>query len=233
VKPAVPVANPAQRAVRPEQPVVRPEQPVARPEQRAARPEQRAARLAAPAAPAQAPAAEPAPAHPTPAPTERRPARRCYPDNAGSAATDELRMGLVMTKVTILNFVDLQNANAGLISRDSIRSVTLEALADTGAIGMAIPEDVAERLGAPVVSHERVRVADGRLLVVPRVGGLWIEVLERGVQGEAYVLPKGATPLLGAVQMELMDLVVVPASGEVIPNPAHPDGPILPLLRAS
>jgi clan AA aspartic protease len=142
-------------------------------------------------------------------------------------------MGLVMTKVRIVNFADMQNANAGLISHDSVRAVEIEALPDTGAIAMAIPEDVAEKLGAPVVRQQPVRVADGRSLVVPCVAGLWIEVLGRSVTGEAYVLPKGTTPLLGAVQLEIMDLVVVPSSGEVIPNPAHPDGPILPMLLAS
>jgi clan AA aspartic protease len=142
-------------------------------------------------------------------------------------------MGLVMTKVKILNFTDLQNAKAGLISHDQVRSVEIDALADTGAISMAIPEDVVEKLGAPVVGYKRVRVADGRSLVLPYVGGLWIEGLGRDTGGDAIVLPRGATPLLGAVQLEMMDLVVVPSSGDVIPNPAHPDGPILPMLLAS
>ncbi|HEY2409526.1 MAG TPA: hypothetical protein VGI10_26145 [Polyangiaceae bacterium] len=138
-----------------------------------------------------------------------------------------------MVKVRLVNFVDIQNAKAGLIREDQIRSAEFEALADTGAIAMAIPEDIALGLGVPVTHEQRVRVADGRSLVVPCVGGLWIEVLGRYVSGEAYVLPKGTTPLLGAVQLEMMDLVVVPSSGDVIPNPAHPDGPVLPLLRAS
>lgn len=138
-----------------------------------------------------------------------------------------------MVKMKLTNFTDVQNAKAGLIPESQIRSVEVEALADTGAISMAIPEDVAEQLGAPVVRRERVRVADGRSLEVPYVGGVWIEVNGRGVGGDAIVLPKGSTPLLGAVQLEMMDFVVVPSTGEVIPNPAHPDGPILPMLRAA
>jgi hypothetical protein len=77
-----------------------------------------------------------------------------------------------------------------------------------------------------------VRVADGRSITVQRAYGLVIEVIGRSVGGDALVLPESTTPLLGAVQLELMDLVVVPSTGEVIPNPAHPDGPILPMLRA-
>jgi len=33
------------------------------------------------------------------------------------------------------------------------------------------------------------------------------------------------------VQLEMMDLVVVPGTGEVITNPEHPDGPTLPLYK--
>jgi len=142
-------------------------------------------------------------------------------------------MGLTMVKVKIANFVDIQNAKAGLIREDQIRSVEVEALADTGAISMAIPEDVAEQLGAAVLGARTVTVADGRSLSLPRVGGLLIEVLGRDMESQAYVLPRGATPLLGAVQLEYMDLVVVPSTQEVIPNPAHPDGPVGWLLRAS
>ena len=142
-------------------------------------------------------------------------------------------MGLVMTKVKITNMVDRQNAADGLIQADRVRGIEIEALADTGAIGMAIPEDLAEKLGASVVREATVRVADGRRLQVDYVGPLWIEVLGRSMIGEAVVLPRGTTPLLGAVQLEMMDLVVVPSSGEVITNPANPDGPVLPILTAA
>jgi clan AA aspartic protease len=142
-------------------------------------------------------------------------------------------MGLVMIKVKLTNFTDVQNAKAGLIPESQIRSIEVEALADTGAINMAIPEDVAEALGAPVVRRSQVRIADGRSLEVPYVGGLWVEVNGRSAGGDAIVLPKGTVPLLGAVQLELMDFVVVPNTGEVIPNPAHPEGWTLPLLNAA
>jgi clan AA aspartic protease len=124
-------------------------------------------------------------------------------------------------------------AERGLIPPERVRQVEIEAIADTGAIVMAIPEDVAEKLGADVVRHSTVRVADGRSIPVDYVGSFWIEVVGRGMTGDAIVLPRGTTPLLGAVQMEEMDLVVVPATGEVITNPAHPDGPIVPLLTVA
>jgi clan AA aspartic protease len=142
-------------------------------------------------------------------------------------------MGLVMTKVKITNSTDKQYAADGLIPADRVRSVEIEALADTGAIVMAIPEEIADALGAPTVRDATVKVADGRVIPVRYVGPLWIEVVGRGMTGDAIVLPRGTKPLLGAVQLEDMDLVVVPSTGEVITNPAHPDGPMVLLLSAA
>jgi clan AA aspartic protease len=138
-----------------------------------------------------------------------------------------------MTRVKITSWADKALAERGMIPPESVRQVEIDALADTGAIVMAIPEDVAEKLGAPVVRRATVRVADGRRVPVDYVGPLWIEVVGRGMTGDAIVLPRGTTPLLGAVQLEEMDLVVVPSTGEVITNPAHPDGPVLPMLSAA
>ena len=127
-----------------------------------------------------------------------------------------------MTKVKLTNFTDMQMAERGLIPREGVRHVEIEALADTGAIAMAIPEDVAEKLGAPscamTPSASPTAASSRSITWAP----LWIEVLGRGMTGDAIVLPRGTTPLLGAVQLEMMDLVVVPATGEVITNPGPP-----------
>jgi len=141
-------------------------------------------------------------------------------------------MGLTMVKISLSNLRDIHRAEEGIIPLASVRTLEIEALADTGAISLAIPEEVAEALGARVISHDRVRVADGRSLEVPIVGGLRVEILGRVMTSDALVLPRGTRPLLGAIQLEFLDLVVVPKTGEVIPNPAHPEGPTLPLYSA-
>ena len=139
-------------------------------------------------------------------------------------------MGLVMVKIKLINFEDLRDVARGVLAERAVRTLEIEALADTGAVELAIPEDVVEALGFPVIRHNRYTVADGRAVVLPIAGMVAVEVLGRRVTGEAIVLPRGSRALLGAVQLELMDLVVVPRTGEVIANPAHPDGPELPLL---
>lgn len=133
-----------------------------------------------------------------------------------------------MVKVKLLNFEDVLGVERGTVSQ-VVRTVEIEALADTGAINLALPEDVVAALGAPIIRRDRLTLADGRITEFPVAGMLAVEVLGRRVTAEAIVLPLRSRALLGAVQLEMMDLVVVPGSGEVITNPAHPDGPVLPL----
>ena len=50
-----------------------------------------------------------------------------------------------------------------------------------------------------------------------------IELRFGGRTGFAGALVMGDQPLLGVIPMEDMDLVVVPKTRQVIPNPANPD----------
>jgi clan AA aspartic protease len=138
--------------------------------------------------------------------------------------------GSVMVKVKLTNWTDTQDGRRGLLPPEGVRSLELDVLVDTGAVEMALPEDVVSRLGVPLIGRRTVRVADGRRIDVGVAGGLEIEILGRFYQGSVLVLPAGTTPLLGQIPLEALDLVVVPGTREVITNPAHPDGPVLDLL---
>jgi clan AA aspartic protease len=135
-------------------------------------------------------------------------------------------MSLVMTTIKLSNSLDLVNVKRGAITPDSVRSVEIEAMVDTGAFGLCIPEEVVERLGLDAFTRRPARTADGRTIEVPVVGPLELEVLGRFMTGDAMVLPRGTQALLGAIPLEYLDLVIVPKTGEVIGNPAHPDGPV-------
>jgi clan AA aspartic protease len=139
-------------------------------------------------------------------------------------------MGKVMTKLTLENIGDRMNAATGLIGPDQVRRVEVEALADTGATTLVLPADVAERLGLPFKDRKTARMADGSLSEVARVTGLYIEILGRDMTGDALVVPTGATPLIGQVQLEMLDLIVDPRSQELRPNPRSPDAPIYDML---
>jgi len=150
----------------------------------------------------------------------------CYDRNSPRARTDPPGMSLVMTKIKLTNSLDLSDAKRGLITPDSIRSVEIEAMVDTGAFGLCIPQEIVDLLGVQAFTQRPARTADGRTIEVPVVGPLDLEVLGRSMLSDAMVLPRGTQALLGAIPLEYMDLVVIPKTGDVITNPAHPDGPV-------
>jgi hypothetical protein len=55
-------------------------------------------------------------------------------------------------------------------------------------------------------------------------GPIRLKFQDRDCITDAFVLPDNEEPLIGAVPMELMDLVVVPTQNKLMYNPLHPDG---------
>ena len=105
--------------------------------------------------------------------------------------------------------------------RDDVPPVEVEALADTGSVYLVIPEIVAERLQLETSDRFEVVVADGRTREVPYVGP--IEIRFKNRVGYSGALIRGDQVLMGAIQMEDMDLIVIPKERRVDVNPASPD----------
>jgi clan AA aspartic protease len=104
---------------------------------------------------------------------------------------------------------------------DSAEPVEVEALADTGALFLCIPDHIANQLQLTETSKKEVTTADGKRQLCPYVGPVHIRFGNRECYVGAVVL--GDQVLLGAVPMEDMDLVVVPSDRRVIPNPLNPN----------
>jgi hypothetical protein len=68
---------------------------------------------------------------------------------------------------------------------------------------------------------------------VGRVTGVRVENLGRDMTTDARVVPTGATPLIGQVQLEVLELVVDPRDREVRTNPRSPDVWMFDMLAAS
>ena len=141
-------------------------------------------------------------------------------------------MGRVMVQVKVTNYGDKAAAGNGLISPDQIRSVTIEALVDTGSTMLVLTEDVVDALGLAREGTRRMRLADGRVQDVPWVGGVRIEILSREMTCDALVVPRGLRSLVGQIPLEGLDLVVDPKSGEVRVNPESPDVPLMDAMAA-
>lgn len=106
------------------------------------------------------------------------------------------------------------------------REISVRALVDSGAVFFTVPEHVAVQLGFDIteVSTREVVLANGRREVVPMIGPLRVKFGDRYCDLSALVL--GDEALLGAVPMEMMDLVLHPASHTLTVNPASPYIPV-------
>ena len=103
------------------------------------------------------------------------------------------------------------------------KPILVQALADTGSLHLCIPEHIALQLGLERMYDREVTTADGKRHLCPYVGPIQVEFGDRGCFGGAIVL--GDQVLLGAVQMEDMDLIVSPPERKVLPNPNSPNIP--------
>ena len=107
--------------------------------------------------------------------------------------------------------------------RQDLLPLTVEALVDTGALMLCIPEHVAVQLGLEAETTREISVADGRRMNVPYVGPIKVAFGKRFCYVGALVL--GDEVLLGAMPMEDMDLVVNPGRRELTVDPASPNFP--------
>ena len=139
-----------------------------------------------------------------------------------------------MTHLKLTNDADAQYAQRGLIQPSEVRRATVEALVDTGATMLVLPEDLVAALGLPHRPNpRRTKLADGTVIAIPWVGGVLIEILGREMTCDALVMPAGSTPLIGQIPLEGLDLIVDPKSRDVHVNPASPDTPLLDCLRVA
>lgn len=117
----------------------------------------------------------------------------------------------------------LVNANLSLRNprKPDLAAVDVEALADTGAIHLCIPDHVRIQLELEEIDRKEITHADGSQRLVPYVGPVELRFKNRVGFSGALVL--GDEVLLGAIPMEDMDLIVVPKTREVNVNPDSPN----------
>ncbi len=72
-------------------------------------------------------------------------------------------MGLTYADLQLINFADETLCEDGYLPREKVRSMPIRALADSGAIRLAINENIRHQLGLRVRSSMDVTLADGNL----------------------------------------------------------------------
>ncbi|MGR3301599.1 MAG: clan AA aspartic protease [Candidatus Scalindua sp.] len=119
-------------------------------------------------------------------------------------------MGLANAKVILLN-----------PRKPDLKFVKIDALADTGAVHLCIPEHIRIQLELEEIDKKDVTLADGSEKLVPYVGP--IELLFKNRIGFSGALVMGDQVLLGAIPMEDMDLIVIPKTRTIDVNPSSPN----------
>ena len=106
------------------------------------------------------------------------------------------------------------------------RSMSIKARVDSGSVFFTVPEHIALQLGFDIaeVGTREVILANGHRQRVPMIGPLRVKFADRYCDLSALVL--GDEPLLGAAPMEMMDLILHPATQTLSVNPASPYVPV-------
>jgi predicted aspartyl protease len=154
---------------------------------------------------------------------ERRASRFALPPEQSKEQNTPL--GEVRVKVTLTNAGDEVMVRRGLLSADKIRSYEANALVDTGAVRSVLPIQVVQHLGLAMVRKTRATYANDVTEDVHITEMVGFDLVDRRTTEEALVL--GSEVLIGQTVLESLDLQVDCTNRRVIPNPAHPDQPVI------
>jgi clan AA aspartic protease len=127
-------------------------------------------------------------------------------------------MGKVTEKITLTSLLD------------RTKSREVEAVIDTGATLLVLPQDLVEELGLTRIRDVRVRYGNNSDEAKVVYGAVTLELKGRRGIFEALAEVPGSEPLVGQVVLESLDLVVDPRSRTLTPNPLSPETPMVEIL---
>ncbi|MCL1813518.1 MAG: hypothetical protein FWG29_08365 [Treponema sp.] len=125
-------------------------------------------------------------------------------------------MGTVYTEITLLNAGDQIKITEGLLKVQDVRSVTIKAMADTGAMYMVINEEIRQKLGLGIWGEKSALLANGQRVKCKETEPVVVRWKNRQTTCSALVISDAKVILFGAIPMEGMDLMVNPVTQEVV-----------------
>ena len=140
-------------------------------------------------------------------------------DREEKASLQEDAMGEITVSVTLENPIDRGVFERGYGEESAIRRSSLDAIVDTGAVMLVLPQNVVERLGL------EIRRQAGRRLAGP----LTIHIGNRFMSTDCIVGPPLSEPLIGQIVFEALDLIADCTNRTLTPRPESPDYPLLKL----
>lgn len=134
-------------------------------------------------------------------------------------------MGEARVEIKLINASDEALVRLGQLAKDKVRTYETDALVDTGAVSSVLPIHIVQQLGLFTVRKARASYANNSSENVDVTEAVGIEILNRRVTEETLIL--GDEVIIGQTALERTDLLVDCLNRKVIPNPAHPDQPVI------
>jgi clan AA aspartic protease len=125
-------------------------------------------------------------------------------------------MGMIHTEITLINAMDEGNAKEGYIKADEVRSATVTAVVDTGAMSLVITEELFQKLGLTIEGEKIAYTANGQQIHCKMTSGVKFRWKNRDAILHSLVVPGAEEVLLGALPLESLDLIIHPSTGELV-----------------
>ena len=138
-------------------------------------------------------------------------------------------MGEITVNIELENPGDRDHFERGHGQESDIRRSNVEAIVDTGAVMLVLPQNVVERLNVSIRRTVVVSYADERKEERPVAGPLTIRIGNRFMSTDCVVGPPLSEPLVGQIVMEALDLIADCTNHTLTPRPESPDYPLLKL----
>lgn len=130
-------------------------------------------------------------------------------------------MGQVLVAATVESLEDLFRVEKGQLPPDQVRRVEVtDALVDTGATNLSLPERFIAQLGLLPLKTRRARTSAGPV-TLQVYGAVRLTIQGRDCTIDVAEVPDDCPVLIGQVPLELLDFVVDPGGQRLIGNPEH------------
>ena len=136
-------------------------------------------------------------------------------------------MGEIVAQVALENPGDRAVVERGFGQESDVRRSTVDAVVDSGAVMLVLPQNVVERLGLETQRTVVVAYADERREERALAGPVTVQIGNRSMSTDCVVGPPLSEPLIGQIVLEALDLIADCANRSLTPR--FPDYPLLKL----
>lgn len=131
-------------------------------------------------------------------------------------------MGKVIVTAKIENIYDLYDAERGTLPPEQVRRIEVtDALVDTGATTLSLPQRLIAQLGLRPVRTRKARTSAGPVTLQMYGGVVRLTIQERDWTGDVAEVPDDCPVLIGPLALHGLDFVVDPIGQRLIGNPEH------------